>query len=500
MNGELHANMATLKHCQSPANMPTLLIQNARCIATFDQANPLAARELHDASIFIRGNIIEAIGPAADLPHTADEVINARGHLVTPGLINTHHHMTQSLTRAIPQVQNAELFGWLRGLYPIWAGLTPEMVRVSTQIAMAELLLSGCTTSSDHLYIYPNRVRLDDSIEAAQAIGMRFVASRGSMSVGQSQGGLPPDAVVENEDTILKDTQRLIETWHDPRHGAMVNLAVAPCSPFSVSQDLMRQSALLARSHKVRLHTHLAENDHDLAYSREKFNCTPTQYAQDLGWLGPDVWHAHCVKLNEAGISLFAATRTGVAHCPCSNMRLGSGIAPIRKMLDAGVPIGLGVDGSASNDAAHMVNEARQALLLARVGRAMQPPETRTQADGSQRPFFGCDLGPAEMTARDALTIATRGGAQVLGRPDIGHIAVGMCADLALFDLDTLGFAGAAVHDPVGALLLCASPQAAYTIVNGTIVVRDGQLSTLELGPLIERHNRLARQLANAAH
>ena len=479
--------------------MRTLLIQNARCIATFDESRPLAEQQLRDASLLIQGNTITAIGPAAALPQTADEVINARGHLVTPGLINTHHHMYQSLTRAIPLVQNAELFGWLRGLYPIWAGLTPEMVQVSTQIAMAELLLSGCTTSSDHLYIYPNGVRLDDSIEAAQAIGMRFVASRGSMSVGQSQGGLPPDAVVEKEETILKDTQRLIETWHDPRHGAMVNVAVAPCSPFSVSQDLMRQSALLARNYGVRLHTHLAENDHDLAYSREKFNCTPTQYAQDLGWLGPDVWHAHCVKLDEDGISLFAATRTGVAHCPCSNMRLGSGIAPIRKMLDAGVPVGLGVDGSASNDAAHMVNEARQALLLARVGRALQPAETRRLADGSQRTFFGCDLGPAEMTARDALTLATRGGAQVLGRPDIGHLAVGMCADLALFDLETLAFAGGALHDPVGALLLCASPQAAYTIVNGRVVVRQGQLSTLELGPLLERHNRLARQLANTA-
>ena len=479
--------------------MRTLLIQNARCIATFDESRPLAEQELRDASLLIQGNTIAAIGPAAALPQTADEVINARDHLVTPGLINTHHHMYQSLTRAIPLVQNAELFGWLRGLYPIWAGLTPEMVQVSTQIAMAELLLSGCTTSSDHLYIYPNGVRLDDSIEAAQAIGMRFVASRGSMSVGQSQGGLPPDAVVENEDAILKDTQRLIETWHDPRHGAMVNVAVAPCSPFSVSRDLMRQSALLARNYGVRLHTHLAENDHDLAYSREKFNCTPTQYAQDLGWLGPDVWHAHCVKLDEDGISLFAATRTGVAHCPCSNMRLGSGIAPIRKMLDTGVPVGLGVDGSASNDAAHMVNEARQALLLARVGRALQPAETRRLADGSQRTFFGCDLGPAEMTARDALTLATRGGAQVLGRPDIGHLAVGMCADLALFDLETLAFAGGALHDPVGALLLCASPQAAYTIVNGRVVVRQGQLSTLELGPLLERHNRLARQLANTA-
>jgi cytosine/adenosine deaminase-related metal-dependent hydrolase len=478
--------------------MHTLLIHNADCIATFSSEKPGAGSELRHASIFIRDHRIEAIGMADDLPQTADEVIDARHHLLVPGLINTHHHMYQSLTRAIPEVQNAELFGWLHGLYPIWAGLTPEMVFVSTQVAMAELLLSGCTTSSDHLYIYPNGVRLDDSIEAAQGIGMRFVASRGSMSVGQSQGGLPPDQVVEREDAILKDTQRLIEHWHDASHGAMVNVAVAPCSPFSVSQDLMRESARLARSHGVRLHTHLAENDHDLAYSREKFNCTPTQYAQDLGWLGADVWHAHCVKLDDEGISLFAASRTGVAHCPCSNMRLASGIAPIRKMLNAGVPVGLGVDGSASNDAAHMVNETRQALLLARVGRAMQAPETRTTADGMARTFFGCDLGPAEMTARDALFIATRGGAQVLGRADIGHLAVGMCADLALFDLHTLGFAGGAVHDPVGALLLCASPQAAYTVINGKVVVRQGQLTTVDLGPLLERHNRLAIQLANA--
>jgi cytosine/adenosine deaminase-related metal-dependent hydrolase len=475
--------------------MSTLLIRDARCVATFDHADPSLSRELQGASLFIRGHRIEAIGTAAELPQIADQVIDARNHLVLPGLVNTHHHMYQSLTRAIPAVQNAELFGWLRGLYPIWAGLTPEMVRVSTQIAMAELLLSGCTTSSDHLYIYPNGVRLDDSIEAAAAIGMRFVATRGSMSVGQSQGGLPPDRLVEREDFILKDTQRLIETWHDTTHGAMLNVAVAPCSPFSVSRDLMRESANLARSFGVRLHTHLAENDHDIAYSMEKFNCTPAQYAQDLGWLGADVWHAHCVKLDDAGISLFAASGTGVAHCPCSNMRLASGIAPVRKMRNAGVAVGLGVDGSASNDAAHLVNEARQALLLARVGRAMQAPETRTSPNGEPRTFFGCDLGPTEMTARDALMLACRGGAQVLGRTDIGHLAPGMCADLAMFDLGTLAFAGGAMHDPVGALLLCASPQAAYTVVNGRVVVREGQLTTLELAPLIERHNRLALQL-----
>jgi 8-oxoguanine deaminase len=482
--------------------MGTLLIHNARAIATFDtatfdNADPAQSTELRDASIYIEGNRIAFIGATADLPPQAlqaDEVINACHHLVTPGLVNTHHHMYQSLTRAIPEVQNAELFGWLRGLYPIWAGLTPEMVQVSTQIAMAELLLSGCTTSSDHLYIYPNGVRLDDSIAAAAEIGMRFVATRGSMSVGQSQGGLPPDRVVEQEDFILKDTQRLIERYHDASHGSMLNVAVAPCSPFSVSRDLMRESALLARQYGARLHTHLAENDHDLAYSKEKFGCTPTQYAQDLGWLGHDVWHAHCVKLDDEGISLFAASRTGVAHCPCSNMRLASGIAPIRKMLNAGVPVGLGVDGSASNDAAHMVNEARQALLLARVGRAMQPAEER---DG--KTFFGCDLGPAEMTVRDALGVATRGGAQVLGRSDVGHLAVGMCADLVLWDLDTLGFAGGAVHDPVGSLLLCASPQADYTVVNGKVVVREGHLETVDLGPLMERHNQLALQLADGA-
>jgi cytosine/adenosine deaminase-related metal-dependent hydrolase len=444
--------------------------------------------EIPEASILMRGHRIEYVGPAQGLPagsrEAADEVIDARYHLVVPGLVNTHHHMYQSLTRALPAVQDAELFSWLRGLYPVWRGLTPEMAHVSAQTAMAELLLSGCTTSSDHLYLYPNGVRLDDTIAAAQRIGMRFVATRGSMSVGQSQGGLPPDDLVEREHAILKDCQRVVEQFHDASHGAMVQVAIAPCSPFSVSEDLMRESALLARSFTgqgVRLHTHLAENDHDIAYSRERFGKTPAQYVQDLGWLGHDVWHAHCVKLDAPSIDLFARTRTGVAHCPCSNMRLASGIAPVRRMLDAGVPVGLGVDGSASNDAAHLVNEARQAMLLARVGRAMEP--------------FGCDHGPKEFTARDALNLATRGGAQVLGRTDIGQIAVGMCADLALFDLRSLGFAGGAVHDPVGSLMFCASAAAAYTVVNGRVVVRDGQLVTLDLPLLVEQHNRLSSAL-----
>lgn len=474
--------------------MSTLLIHHIHTLATQDDAQT----ELRDASVFIRDHRIEWVGRAQDLPaplQTADEVLDARRLLVVPGMANTHHHMVQSLTRAVPGVQNAELFAWLQGLYPIWAGLTPEMVQVSTQVAMAELLLSGCTTSSDHLYIYPNGIRLDDSIEAARQIGMRFVATRGSMSVGQSQGGLPPDRVVEREDFILKETQRLIETHHDGGHGAMTQVAVAPCSPFSVSRDLMRSSAELARHYKVRLHTHLAENDHDVAYSQEKFNCTPAQYAQDLGWVGDDVWHAHCVKLDDEGISLFAATRTGVAHCPCSNMRLASGIAPIRRMIDAGVPVGLGVDGSASNDAAHMVNEARQAMLLARLRKSLEPPRVE-----NGRTVFGCDTAPLEMTARDALRLATRGGAEVLGRQhDIGQITPGYCADLALFDLDTLSMAGGAVHDPVGSLLLCASAPTRHTVVHGRVVVRDGELTTVDLGPLIERHNRLAAQLAESA-
>ncbi|GAB7523872.1 hypothetical protein PBS_28570 [Paraburkholderia sp. 2C] len=333
----------------------TMLVKHAERLVTMDDAR----RELRDAGLYIEDGRIVAVGATADLPPTADDVLDLRGHLVIPGLVNTHHHMYQSLTRALPAAQNAELFGWLTSLYKVWAHLTPEMIEVSTLTAMAELLLSGCTTSSDHLYVFPNGCRLDDSIEAARRIGMRFHASRGSMSVGQRDGGLPPDEVVEDEAHILKDTQRVIETYQDAGRYAMLRVAVAPCSPFSVSRDLMRESATLARSYGVSLHTHLAENVNDVAYSREKFGMTPAQYAQDLGWVGRDVWHAHCVQLDDAGIALFARTGTGVAHCPCSNMRLASGIAPVKRMRLAGVPVGLGVDGSASNDGAQMVAEVR---------------------------------------------------------------------------------------------------------------------------------------------
>jgi cytosine/adenosine deaminase-related metal-dependent hydrolase len=458
----------------------TLLIRDASCIVTMNDAGD----ELRDASVLVRGARIAAIGPAAALCAGAgsiDDTLDARGLIVLPGLVNTHHHMFQTLTRALPAAQDAELFGWLRALYPVWSRITPPMLHDATLVAMAELLRSGCTTSADHHYLFPNGCRLEDTLEAAARIGMRFHATRGAMSVGESDGGLPPDALVEREDAILRDTRRLIEAWHDPAPLAMRRIGVAPCSPFSVSRDLMRESAALARAHGVRLHTHLAENDHDVAYSREKFGCTPAQYAEDLGWLGPDVWHAHCVKLDDAGIDRFAATATGVAHCPCSNMRLASGIAPVRRLLDAGVPVGLGVDGSASNDAGDLLAETRQALLLARVGRSLAP--------------FGCDHGPREMTARDALRLATRGGAQVLGRDDIGHLAPDMAADLALFDLRAPALAGAAVHDPVASLVFCAAGPAVHTIVNGQVVVRDGRLTTLDLPALVARHDTHARAL-----
>jgi 8-oxoguanine deaminase len=457
--------------------MATLLIRNARMLVTMDAQR----REIRGGGVFVRDNVIEAVGPTADLPSLADEIIDARDQIVIPGLVNTHHHMSQTLTRAC--VQDNELFGWLRGLYPIWANLTPEMIKVSTQTAMAELLLSGCTTTSDHLYIYPNGIRLDDSIEGAAEIGMRFHAARGSMCVGESKGGLPPDRVVEDEAAVLKETQRAIERWHDPKRFAMQRVVVAPCSPFTVSRELMRDSALLARSfgaaHGVSMHTHLAENDNDIDYTREKFGCTPAEYVESLGWTGPDVWCAHCVKLDEHGIALFARSGTGVAHCPCSNMRLASGIAPIRAMRDAGVSVGIGVDGAASNDAGHMLGEVRMAMLLQRVA-------------------HGPVKGPSAMSAREAIEIATLGGAKVLNRDDIGALAVGMAADIVTVPMDGIGMTGAQ-HDPLAALLFCHVPRIQHSVVDGRVVVRDGRLTTMELPVLVERHNALASRLMHAA-
>ena len=377
--------------------------------------------------------------------------------------------MFQSLTRVL--AQNNELFDWLKTLYPIWTRLRSEHIYISAKLALVELLLSGCTTSSDHLYIYPNDVRLEDEIRAASELGMRFHAARGSMSLGESQGGLPPDAVVERESDILKETQRLIETWHDPQPQSMLQVVVAPCSPFTVTVDLMREAADLARAYGLQLHTHLAENDKDVAYSLESFGQRPGEYAESVGWVGDDVWHAHCVKLNDDEIGLFGRTGTGVCHCPSSNMRLASGIAPIRRMLDARVKVGMGVDGSASNDSGHLLSEARQALLL-----------QRTAGD------------PAALSAREALELATIGGASLLGRSDIGSIAVGKSADIIAYRLDTPALAGA-LHDPVAALVFCQPPQVDLSIINGEIKVEDGHLTSVDLPVLIEEHNRLSKQL-----
>jgi cytosine/adenosine deaminase-related metal-dependent hydrolase len=445
-----------------------VLLKNALVVATMDDAR----REIADGAVLVRGNVIEAIGRSdAFAGETVDETIDLSGHVVLPGLVNTHHHFFQTLTRALPAAQDAELFGWLRVLYPVWQRLTPEMARISALTAMAELMLSGCTTSSDHLYLFPNGVRLDDTLDAAREIGMRFHATRGAMSLGESKGGLPPDALCEDEQAILRDMQRVVEGHHDARRYAMVRVALAPCSPFSVTQDLMREAAAMARSYGVRLHTHLAENDNDVAFTRERFGCTPAEYCESLGWLGDDVWHAHCVKLDEPGIARFAHTRTGVAHCPSSNMRLASGIAPVKRMRAAGVRVGLGVDGSASNDGSHLLAEARQAMLLQRVGG-----------------------DPAAMSAREALEVATRGGAAVLGRDDIGVLAPGYAADVVAFDLRDIGFAGA-LHDPVAALVFCAPVRCGWSMIDGRVVVRGGALQTVEVPALVGRHNAMAKRL-----
>ena len=449
--------------------MTTLLVQNAEMLVTMDAGR----REIAGGGLFARGGVIEQVGPTAELPATADTVLDLAGHIVLPGLINTHHHLYQGLTRVIPGGQNVELFGWLKTLYPIWAGLTSEAIYISTLTGLAELILSGCTTASDHLYIYPNDCRLDDEIEAAQEIGIRFHAMRGSMSLGESKGGLPPDSVVEEEEEILSDSRRLIETYHNPDRYAMLRVGLAPCSPFSITQDLMRASAEMARSYGVRLHTHLAENAEDIAYSREKFGMRPGEYAEDVGWIGDDVWHAHCVKLNEQEMDLFARTGTGVCHCPNSNMRTAAGIAPIRRMLDIGVPVGLGADGQASNDASHLLAEARQALLLQRV--------------------VG---GPAALTAREALEIATLGGAQVLGRDDVGALAAGMAADFVAFDLNQIGFVGTSA-DLVAALIFCHPVNVNYSVINGQLVVDQGRLTTIDLPVVMERHNAISKALIN---
>ncbi|CUH85848.1 8-oxoguanine deaminase [Thalassovita mediterranea] len=443
--------------------MTEFTLRNVDHILTMDDHR----RELAGADIYVADGQIKEIGHT--LP-TRGEVIEGTGCVVTPGLVNTHHHLYQSLTRAVPGGQDALLFGWLQTLYPIWSRFGPEEFYVSAQVGLAEMALSGCSLSSDHLYLYPNGGRLDDTIAAAAEVGLRFHPTRGAMSIGESDGGLPPDALVEREEDILNDCIRVIDAHHDASDGSMCRVGVAPCSPFSVSRELMRDAAILARDKGVMMHTHLAENDEDIAYSLEKFGCRPGQYAEDLGWTGPDVWHAHCVKLDGQEIDLFARSGTGVAHCPCSNCRLGSGIAPVRPMRDAGVKVGLGVDGSASNDSGNLMAEARQTMLLQRVAR-----------------------GADAMSAREALEIATRGGAEVLGRSDCGQLAVGKRADIAIWDVRGIESAGS--WDPA-ALLLAGPQKVRHLLVEGRQVVRDYQMVTLDLPRVLERQRDLAQRLS----
>ena len=457
--------------------MATLLVKNASLLAAMDGTR----REIENGGLYVENGFIKQVGKTGELPEIADEVLDLKDHLVLPGLVNTHHHFYQTLTRAVPAAQDANLFNWLKTLYPIWARLTPEDISTSTKTALAELALSGCTTASDHLYLFPNGSRLDDEILAAREMGVRLHASRGSMSLGESNGGLPPDSVVDSEETILKDSQRLIEQYHDPNPGAMTRVVLAPCSPFSVTGELMKQSAELARHYGVHLHTHLAETQDEEAFCQQQFGHRPVAYMQSLNWVGEDVWFAHSVWVNQEEINLYARTGCGVAHCPSSNMRLASGIAPVWEFLAAGVKLGLGVDGSASNDSSHMLAEARQAMLLARLRAGVEG----ASLSGSTKPI---------LTARQTLEIATLGGARVLGRDDIGSLEPGKCADFIAINLNRLEYTGA-LHDPLAAVLFCAPVKVDYNIVGGSYVVKNGELVTLDLPAHIRKHNEAARRL-----
>ncbi len=458
--------------------MTTLLIKNIHTLVTMDDVR----REIKDGGLYIQDGFIQQVGKTADLPADADEIVDLTDHIVLPGLVNTHHHFYQTLTRVVPAAQDANLFNWLKTLYPVWARMNPEDIYLSTKTALAELALSGCTTASDHLYLFPNGSSLDDEISAAQEMGMRLHASRGSMSLGQSKGGLPPDSVVDDEEFILKDSQRLIERYHDPSAGSMTQIVLAPCSPFSVTGDLMRESAHLARQYGVHLHTHLAETEDEQQFTLEKYNLRPLGYMQSLEWVGEDVWFAHSVHINEEEQHIYARYGCGVAHCPTSNMRLASGIAPIREYMQLGVKVGLGVDGSASNDGSHMLEEVRQAMLLARV-RAGLEGASRSQPDAA--PI---------MTARQALELATRGGASVLGRDDIGSLETGKCADFIAIDLNNISYAGG-LHDPVSAVVFCYPRNVDYSFVHGEAIIKEGQLTHLDLNEHIQKHNQAAARL-----
>ena len=465
--------------------MTTLLIKNAHIVTMDDHQ-----REIPGGGLFIRRGLIQEVGPMSELPTTADEVLDLHDHVILPGLVNTHHHFYQTLTRAVPAAQDANLFNWLKTLYPIWARIKPEDIFISTSTALAELALSGCTTAADHLYLYPNGSKLDDEIAAASEIGLRIHASRGSMSLGESQGGLPPDSVVDDEDSILKDSQRLIEKYHDASPGSMVQIVLAPCSPFSVTTDLMKQSAKLAREYGVHLHTHLAETEDEEQFCLQKFGHRPVGYMQEVGWVGDDVWFAHAVWINDEEIKVFAKHNCGVAHCPTSNMRLASGIAPIKEYRKAGVNVGLGVDGSASNDGSHLLAEVRNAMLVSRVKEGITGfSASPIRAERSDSAVEARKL----MTAREALYLGTRGGAAVLGRKDIGSLEAGKCADFFAINLNKLGFAG--MHDPVSSIVFGQPVNADYTVVGGKFIVKEGQLVTMDERKLVEKHNKAAKRL-----
>lgn len=470
--------------------MATLLAKNATVLVTMDGAR----REISDAALFARDGFIEQVGPTNALPPTADEVLDLAGHIVLPGLVNCHHHLDQVLTRNLPAAQNTNLFRWLKAHYRIWAARTPDASRTATLVATAELALTGATTVFDHAYVFQNGCRVDDQIAAAREIGIRFVVSRGSMSLGESRGGLPPDDCVEDEDAILRDSERVIAAYHDPRPGAMVQIALAPCSPFSVSQDLMRESAKLARQKGVRLHTHLCETIDEERYTLAQFGVRPVALMDKLGWVADDVWFAHAIHVNGEEIRHFASCGAGVCHCPTSNMRLASGIAPVKAYRAAGVKVGLGVDGSASNDGNHMLLEVRQAMLLARLKMGLRPPEGPDTAVSSSDPSRDHEW----MTAREALEIATRGGAAVLGRSDIGSLEPGKCADFCAIDLNQVNYAGG-LADPVAAVVFCAPQRASFTVVGGRAIVARGEVVTIDLPAVIREHNAHAARLAALA-
>ena len=470
--------------------MSTMLAKNAAMVVTMDGQR----RELPNAGLFIRDGFIERVGSMDELPGSADTVLDLHGQIILPGLVNCHHHLDQTLTRNIPAGQNINLFPWLRAHYRLWAARTPASTRTATIVGLAELALSGCTTAFDHAYVFQNGCRVDDQIEAAAEIGSRFVVSRGSMSLGESKAGLPPDDCVEDEAAILEDSQRVIERYHDSKPGSMLQIVLAPCSPFSVTADLMRESASLARRYGVRLHTHLCETFDEERFTLEHFGLRPVAYMETLDWVANDVWYAHAVHVNDDEVRLFAAKGAGVCHCPSSNMRLASGIAPVKKYLDAGVKTGLGVDGSASNDGSNLLVEVREAMLLARLKMGLLPPEGPQTVLSTSDPLRASEW----MTARQALEMATLGGAAVLGRSDIGSLEPGKCADFFTLDLNFVGYAGG-LADPVAAVVFGAPQTPRYTVVGGRCIVEDGRIATIEMEPIIEEHNRHARNLLRDA-